>query len=80
MPSKNDYKILSIFSKNGCTTELKSHTIKYLQEATELSYDKVRNTIQYFIKLGFLKEGARQHRTKTYYITREGIEKMKELT
>ncbi|MBO8161355.1 MAG: transcriptional regulator [Thermosipho sp. (in: Bacteria)] len=79
MFSKNDFKILSILKENGCTTELRSYTIKKLKELTGLSENKIRNTLNTFKLTGYVKEGALQHRAKTFYITEEGINKLKEL-
>jgi DNA-binding transcriptional regulator GbsR (MarR family) len=77
MPSKNDYKVL--YALQECTNELKSYTIDKLHEVTKLSVSKIRLTMREFKGLGFVKEGALQHNAKTYYITQQGLEKIKAL-
>jgi RIO-like serine/threonine protein kinase len=77
MPSKNDYKIL--YALQDCTTEMKSFTVEKLSDVTKLSVSKVRQTIRKFKESGFIKEGALQHNAKTYYITAEGLSKIKKL-
>lgn len=79
MMSKNDYKILMVLFRNKCTTEFLSYTRKDLAEKTGLSLDKVRNTIQKFKKINYVNEGFLNHQAKTYYITEEGIKKIKEI-
>jgi DNA-binding MarR family transcriptional regulator len=77
--SKNDYKVLYVLEKHECTNEMKSFTISKISESTGLSISKIRITLREFIKLGYIKEGAVNHTAKTYYITKEGIDKVKSL-
>lgn len=77
--SKNDYKILLKLYENNCTTEMRSYSIKKLCEITELSVNKIRSTIKTFMILDYIAEGCVQHNAKTYFITVNGIQKIKTL-
>lgn len=77
--SKNDYKMLYTLYEYGGTTEMKSLTIQKLSGLTKLSESKIRISVREFKKLGYIREGAVQHNAKTYYITEDGINKVKEL-
>lgn len=72
--NKNDYRILSTFDDEESYTEISSLTIKQVSINTNLSIPKVRATIKNFLLAGFLKEGAKDGISKTYYITKEGID------
>lgn len=61
------------------TTELKSLTAITLAEKTKLTTHKVRQTMNKAMEIGYVEEGARQHRNKTYYITEKGIKKIEEI-
>lgn len=78
-PSKGDYKILESFSKTKSTTEMKSLTIKQIQEITGYSINKVRDAIKILLLLQYIQEGAVQHSAKTYYLTKSGQSKLHEL-
>lgn len=41
---------------------------------TNLSKTKVRNALRIFIMMGLVKEGNKDNRSKTYYITEQGEE------
>lgn len=81
MLTKNNYKIIVEIFNAGGDTELKSFSIKHIGEMIEeeLSVQTIRKTIKQFLELGYLKEGARQHREKTYYITELGKKKISEV-
>ena len=79
-----DYKILrSVRSdKNSPTkgyTKGNGTTIKEIIDITGLSEGKVRTTVTKLVKDGFLNLGISQGRTRTYYITKEGIEELKSI-
>ena len=79
MCSKNDYKVIITLYEHECTTEMKSFTIKKLHDITDLSVNKIRDTIKSFLLKGYIAEGAAQHNAKTYYITQLGIQKINNL-
>lgn len=84
MVSKNDYSVLLLLFNDGCTTEFKSYTKKCIQEKLseekiELSLNKITNTLKTFIQMDYIKEGARQWQSKTFYLTKEGINKIEKI-
>lgn len=56
--NKNDFKILGNLYSDGCTTDLKSKTLKMLSSETELSLIKVRVTMKNFLLANLCSEGA----------------------
>lgn len=72
----NEYKILAYLYQNDYHTELQSITIKELQKQTELSINKIREAIKKFKTMNYVSEGFMHHRAKSYYITKEGIDKV----
>lgn len=78
--NKNDYRILSTFDDKESYTEISSLTIKQIANNTNLSIPKVRSTVKNFVLVGFLKEGAKDGISKTYYITKEGIDHVTKIT
>jgi hypothetical protein len=71
--------ILTKLYEENLVNELKSCSINTLHELTDLSITKVRDTIRIFVMLNYIAIGATQGNTKTYYITQEGINKLKSL-
>jgi predicted transcriptional regulator len=75
--TENDYKIMkAILDKNDKQKGLrrnKATTIEEIQGKTNLSSTKIRNTLNSFIQHGFVCEGIKQGRTKTYMMTEEGL-------
>ncbi|MDK2932799.1 MAG: hypothetical protein PWP27_609 [Clostridiales bacterium] len=78
--NKNDIKILYALYKNQCTNEMKSFTIKKIQEETGLSNTKIRYTIRGLSMSGYLGEGFQSGNASTYYITLKGIGLLKEVS
>jgi predicted transcriptional regulator len=77
--TKNDISILRAIKLENATTEMMSVSIKTLQESTQLSYLKIRQTLLKFIKDGYVQEGFKKRTAKTYYITNNGIKKLYEI-
>lgn len=72
--NKNDYQILDVLNNEECYSSLRSWTIQALATETKLSIPKIRITIKSFLLLGYIKEGAKSGNSKTFYITKEGVE------
>lgn len=72
--NKTDYLILEVLAVRCLTTPFYSAKIEQLMEYTSLSKTKVRNALRVFIMMGLVKEGNKDHRNKTYYITEQGEE------
>lgn len=81
--TENDYRIMkSILDKNDknkgrCKT--KATTIEEIRLKTNLSVTKIRNTLNLFIEHGFVIEGVKQRRTKTYMVTTQGLAELNSL-
>lgn len=72
----NDYQILAIMHQKKFDAPLKSITYMELVNETKLSINKIRKTINQFLKLGYVKEGLKQINAKRFYITSDGTEKV----
>lgn len=77
--NKNEYSILIRLKEHECTTELKSFTYDKLCKITNLSLSTVRRSIKKFLELQYVREGCKQGISKTFYITPNGIEKLKSI-
>lgn len=77
--TKNDFAILRVIYNKKATTELLSISIKTIQEETKLSAVKIRATLKLFLNEGYIKHGLRKTNALTYYITKDGCEKIKDL-
>lgn len=77
----NDYKILqSIISKDGKgLSRLRGVTLKEMSESTGLSLSKVKQSKDLLISNGYIAEGVTKVRAKTYYITNDGINELKDV-
>lgn len=71
--NKNDYGILEILIGNECATPFQSLTTKYMIDKSGFSHVKIRQTIKTFKMCGFVKEGAKEGNSKTYYVTNDGV-------
>lgn len=70
--NKTDYIILEVLAVRNLITPFFSATIEQLMEYTSLSKTKIRNTLRVFMMMGLVKEGNKDKRNKTYYITEQG--------
>ena len=77
--TRNDYKVLITLYNEGCFTEMKALPIKAIKERVKLSTNKVRQALSSFLKLQYIEEGATMGRAKTYYVTQNGIIKIKNI-
>lgn len=77
--SKNDYNVLIMLYQQECTNELKSYTLQQIHQNTNLSISKLRDTIKAFRLLNYINDGLVNNKSKTYYITQQGIEKLTQL-
>ena len=78
----NDIKIFLNISNKDKTVgfnKFKGSTISDIVERTELSYVKVSQVIKRLIKLGYIEEGLKKVRSKTFYINDIGIKKLAEM-
>ena len=78
--NKNDIKFLYCLYKNECTSELKSFTIKKIQENVGLSNTHVRYTKKLMLVEGYINNGFQDGNASTYYITQTGLAKLKEVS
>lgn len=75
--TENDFRILKSIldrgdKKKGLTLACGT-TIEEIVNKTELSDKKVRDTINKFKDAGYVSEGIKKVRTKTYILTKEGF-------
>ena len=77
--SRNDYKILFELYNEGCFTEISALSVRSIQGRVKLSQNKVRQALKVFKQVGYIKEGATIERAKTYYVTNEGLNKIKQV-
>ena len=76
--NKNDYRILDKIYDGGGRAVMCSLTLEKIAELSGLSIHKIRASIKLFIGLGFVNEGARDSRAKTYFLSDKGISIVKE--
>ncbi|EGT3619236.1 hypothetical protein ACV3Q3_13080 [Clostridium perfringens] len=74
----SDYAILEVFIHYDCTSPIAAFTREQLIDKTGFSLSKVRNSLSMFLMLNMIKEGAKDGKKKTYYITDEGIDNFQE--
>lgn len=72
--NKSDYMILDVLNNSECYSSVMSFTFQKISDETKLSVPKVRITIKNFLIAGFVKEGAKENNSKTFYITHEGVD------
>lgn len=75
----NDYKVLTLIRDRKAVSVVRAVSIYLLADATKLSKSKVRDAIYKFKELGYVEEGVRQYRMKSYYITEQGIEELEKI-
>lgn len=78
----NDFTILiSLLDKNDATigkSKLKGLTKAEIASKSKFSVAKVGQVIKEFLELGYLDEGLKKGRAKTFFITYKGLEKILE--
>lgn len=78
------YNILYLLYSSGAKSKLVAATQKQIQEALEQDGDKlcdrtVYNNIRKLAKQGFIAEGLLHGNAKSYYVTSDGINWMREI-
>ncbi len=78
------YEILHLLYENGAKSKLVAATQRQIQEelanaGMELCDRTVYNNIRKLAKQGFIGEGITRGNAKSYHITTEGIEWMREM-
>lgn len=78
--TENDYKIMKAIldkdDKNKGRCRNKGTTVAEIEVKTKLSSKKIRDTLKIFIECGYVCEGIRQVRTRTYMVTQEGFKEL----
>lgn len=84
--SKNDFFIIDYMYRNGLINKTCSSTLQKIssgiktrreerkEDQTGVSIPKMRVAMKLFISIGLVYEGARDVRSKTYYLSEKGIE------
>lgn len=75
--TENDFNILKSILDRGDDskglTMLNGTTIMEIVKKTNLSDKKVRDSLNNFKEIGYVTEGIKRVRTKTYILTKEGF-------
>lgn len=75
--TENDFRILKSILDRGDKkkglTAINGTTVEEIAEKTDLSTKKIRDTLNKFIAEGYVTEGIKKVRTKTYLLTKEGF-------
>lgn len=79
--TKNDYKVLTCLFKQGAMSRVKSATVKQLKgDVSNISETKVRDALKILMEYDFVALGIADGRTKTYFITQEGVDEITSLS
>ncbi|RKI37095.1 hypothetical protein D7V86_24750 [bacterium D16-51] len=78
------YNILNLLYSSGAKSKLVAATQKQIQEELEKSGEKIcdrtiYNNLRKLVRQGFIAEGLLHGNAKSFYITTDGIEWMKEV-
>lgn len=77
--TRNEVILLQKLAGKDCNSTIKAITIGKLTESMELSYFTVRNLLKALTYAGYCARGCDSGNAHTYYITRFGLEKLREL-
>ncbi|MGL5330109.1 MAG: winged helix-turn-helix transcriptional regulator [Peptostreptococcaceae bacterium] len=81
--TEKDFEILKAILTRGDTKKGLSiaHgvTVIELAERTNVTTKKVREALKKLLEVGYVKEGLKKERAKTYILTQEGFAAIKEL-
>jgi predicted transcriptional regulator len=71
--------VLIYLAENQCDNAIKSMTRKKLAKELHLSINTIIVATNEFCKSGYIKEGMLDHKAKTYFITHQGMNFIKEV-
>lgn len=75
---KLSYAILDVLLNNDCKTRLRSMTVKELEEQVNIKGITIYKKISKLHNFGYVVDGIKDGRAKTYYITQLGVDKLQE--
>lgn len=75
---KKDYAILELLICKECFSPYSALSTPDIIAETKLSHVKIGQVVKNFTIFGFLAEGHKDEKKKTYYVTNEGIQHYKE--
>ncbi len=71
---RGSYLILAIMQKCGAADFIQALTINEIAEKERISKtNTIYKKVKHLQKAGYIKEGVKVGRAKSYYITREGV-------
>lgn len=79
--TQNDIRILRAVTdsdKIKGNSKFMATTLKEIVQTTGFSHQKVRTTIINFLNMGYVQEGFKNGKQKTYMLTKEGYEFIEE--
>lgn len=77
--NKNDLKVLCTLHTEKCNSPYRSYPLSKLITLTNLSLSKLRNTLNMFNELEYVRNGFKDGHSETYFITEKGLEYLKNL-
>ena len=79
--SRTHLILLSVLSKLEANSAGKAVTMQYINNYCPIgkSYTTQLRAIQFLYKNGFIEQGVKDGQFNTYYISQNGIEKLKEM-
>lgn len=81
--TEKDYKVMSKLlnrNENKGLSKTTGLTRKELQVLCDVSYSKVRDALETLIEYEFVALGIAKGKEKTYYLTANGLNELKEIT
>lgn len=81
--TEKDYRVMSKLlnrKENKGLSKTTGLTRKELQTLCEVSYSKVRDALETLIEYEFVALGIAKGKEKTYYLTANGLNELKEVT
>ncbi|MEX0084144.1 hypothetical protein AB2T90_17095 [Clostridium butyricum] len=81
--TEKDYRVMSKLldrKNNKGLSKLTGLTRKELEVSCNVSYTKVKDALNSLIEYGFVDFGIAKGREKTYYLTQDGLNELREIT
>ena len=75
---KLDYAVLDLMIKSQAVTKMSAITRKAIHEDLDVTIDTLYRRLAGLIKTGYAKQGIKDRREYTYYVTAKGKQAFKE--
>ena len=77
--SKVEIDILKYLWVEKLIDQMNSRTIRNIAKGINLNYYRVRSNLNHLLLLKMVKQGFKEKSSNTFYITKEGINEIKEI-